>query len=137
MALPRAKEPRRFYRAAACRYEEAQFLLKAGYTTAAVYLAGYAVECMLKALILSTEPAAKHAVTLASFRGSYAHAFDWLRQCLGDRRVHLPASVMRELAGVNWWTTNLRYDPGVLKRPDAELFLRAANDVMVWVKGRC
>ena len=47
------KEVRRFHRAAARRFEEAQFLLTRGnYTTAAVYLAGYAVECMLKALIL-------------------------------------------------------------------------------------
>ena len=47
MAIPNAVEPRRFYRAAEHRFEEAQFLLDGGgYTTAAVYLAGYAVECI-------------------------------------------------------------------------------------------
>lgn len=52
MALPTSKEPRLFYRAAIRRFEEAQFLLEKGsYTTASVYLAGYAIECMFKALM--------------------------------------------------------------------------------------
>jgi HEPN domain-containing protein len=51
-----AKEPQRFFRAAQQWLAEAQFLLQNDYTTAAVYLAGYAVECMLKALILASEP---------------------------------------------------------------------------------
>ncbi len=62
MALPRAAEARRYYRAAKQRYEDAQMLLEAGRTTGAVYLAGYAVECILKALLLAnvTPPYEKH-----------------------------------------------------------------------------
>lgn len=60
---------RRFLRANLRRQDEASFLLNEGnYSTAAVYLGGYAVECALKALILAGEPSARHATTLASFR---------------------------------------------------------------------
>jgi hypothetical protein len=45
---------RRFDRAAIQRFDDAQFLLSGSRTNAAVYLAGYSVECMMKALILST-----------------------------------------------------------------------------------
>jgi hypothetical protein len=62
MSVPKSNEARRFFRAAGARYSEAFFLLEnSGFTTAAVYLAGYAVECMLKALVLSHEPRRKHA----------------------------------------------------------------------------
>jgi len=40
------------------RFDDALLLLEMGRTTAAVYLAGYSVECMLKALILSAVPQA-------------------------------------------------------------------------------
>jgi len=59
MALPRSPEARLFYQAAKQRFEDALFLL-AGRRTAAVYLAGYAVECMLKTLILSRAPDKDH-----------------------------------------------------------------------------
>jgi HEPN domain-containing protein len=71
-----AKEPRRFLRAAEQRLHEAQFLLQNDYTTASVYLAGYAVECMLKVLILASEPQAHHPETITSFRGTHGHDFD-------------------------------------------------------------
>jgi HEPN domain-containing protein len=137
MATPRSKEPRKFYRAAARRLEEAQFLLdKGGYTTAAVYLAGYAVECMLKALILSSEPATRHAATLHTFRGAAAHAFEWLVERLAERHVRLPADIRKELSRVDWWTTTLRYDPGAVKQRDAGAFLAAAGRIVLWAKGR-
>ena len=37
---------------------------------------------------------------------------------------------------VNTWTTDLRYLAGGLKRKDAELFLRAAEEIMQWADGR-
>jgi hypothetical protein len=51
MALPTAKEAQPFYQSALQRFEDAQYLLDGERTTAAIYLAGYSVECMLKALI--------------------------------------------------------------------------------------
>lgn len=93
MATPQSsgnsREVRRFQRAAQQRLAEAQFLLEHNYTTAAVYLGGYAVECALKALILSSEPVTKHRDTLLSFRGTRGHSFDWLIRKLAHRSVRL------------------------------------------------
>lgn len=130
------KEPRRFLRAADMRLHEARFLLEHDYTTAAVYLAGYAVECMLKTLILANEPAARHTQTMKSFRGVHGHTFRWLREELGRRRVNLPATIIKVLTRVNVWSTNLRYDPSVIERADAEEFVAAVDEIVVWMRER-
>jgi HEPN domain-containing protein len=136
MATRRFKEVVRFERASAGRFEEAQFLLhEGGFTTAAVYLAGYAVECILKALILSNEPEARHGGTLSTFRGASAHALEWLCERLAERSVRLSPAASRDLAMVAGWTTSLRYDPRRIKRDEAEAILQAAARLIEWAKG--
>jgi HEPN domain-containing protein len=56
---------RDFQRAAAQRLTTAEFLLENGFTLDATYLAGYAIECSLKSLILHATPPADRAATLA------------------------------------------------------------------------
>ena len=75
MAIPGNRNARLFYRAAFQRLDDAQFLKDAARTTAAVYLAGYSVECIIKALILSVVPEAQHSEVLVLFRGARAHDF--------------------------------------------------------------
>jgi len=116
--------------------EEAQFLLANQYTTAAVYLAGYAVECALKALILSSEPASRHEETLLTFRGSKAHDFNWLRRQLGRRRTPVPVPVDVRLQTAGWWTTELRYTPRNIEEAEARTFVTTAEELVCWVKGR-
>src|SRR5205085_11884417 len=70
MALPRPLEARLYYRAAKQRFEDAQLLLGAGRTTGAVYLAGYTVECVMKALILAGAAAPLRRQVLGVFRGN-------------------------------------------------------------------
>src|SRR6266566_5254985 len=60
MSLPRGTDARIFYRAAKQRFSDAQLLLKHNRTTSAVYLAGYGIECMLKALLLESVPESQH-----------------------------------------------------------------------------
>lgn len=67
MAVPRSKEARRFYRCAKQRLVEAQVLQNASMPTGAVYLAGYSVECILKALLFSVVPAAQTEAVPGSF----------------------------------------------------------------------
>lgn len=131
-----AKEPRRFIRAAEQRLEEAQFLVQNDYTTASVYLAGYAVECMLKALILASEPQAHHPRTMKSFHGATAHNFEWLREQLRNRHVYLSDQIAQPFGTINRWTTSLRYDPVVQKTSEAEAFMRASQEVILWIKER-
>jgi hypothetical protein len=78
MGLPHASEARRFYRAAWQRFDDAGLLLAAGRTTGAVYLAGYTIECMLKALILASVASHRRENWLREFRGSQAHDLEWL-----------------------------------------------------------
>jgi len=79
MAIPNSSDARLYYRCALQRYEEALILRKACKTTGAVYLAGYGIECILKALIVMAVPEANRSTVIKQFRGSRAHEFEWLR----------------------------------------------------------
>lgn len=136
MGMRMSATARRFLRAAEKRFQEAQFLLEARFGTGAVYLGGYAVECALKALLLSSEPARRNADTLASFRGAIAHDFNWLRQGLGERRIELPRSTVALLNDVLWWSTDLRYDPAEIELDTAGEFMTSSGEILAWVRGR-
>ncbi len=134
--IPTEIHIRRFRRAAHQRLEEARFLLEKGrYTTAAVYLGGYAVECMLKALLLSRVPAPTRIDVLRSFKGTKAHDFDWLRGGLSQRGVHLPDEIKDCLSRVATWTTDLRYDPAEISLQRAEEFLADSERILGWIQG--
>lgn len=138
MGMPKSKEARLFYRAALARMTDARYIYeKADRTTAAVYLAGYAVECVLKALILSQLPAHGHAGMVAQFRGGRAHDYDWLKALY--RQVGgppLPVAIMEAFVVVEDWGTELRYNPIVLDPEDAETFLDATEAILKWADGR-
>ena len=116
MALPRAPEARPFYQSAKQRFEDAEFLLDAERTTGAIYLAGYSVECMLKSLILSSAPGRKRMALLASFRGSKAHDYEWLKKQYTKKfktgTFSLPSAVSKNFSMVDTWTVELRYKAG-------------------------
>jgi HEPN domain-containing protein len=128
--------PRRFLRASEKRLEEARFLFDGGYFTAAVYLAGYAVECSLKALILFSEPASRQLATLKTFRGSKAHEFASLLHALKLRKNEPSDEITEAVNEVNWWSTEIRYDPAEMKNPMAAEFISIARQIVDWVKGR-
>lgn len=138
MGVPTSPNARLFYRCALQRIEEAKILRKADQvTTGAVYLAGYAVECMLKALILSGLTKTKQELMLKSFRGSKAHDFDWLReQYLVNGGARFPPKVARSFTLVSDWSTDLRYLPKNLKTKDIDEFLRATDEIQQWIAGR-
>ncbi len=137
MAMPSSPNARLFYRAAKQRFEDAEFLLDVERTTAAVYLAGYSVECILKALILAVVPRAQEAEILAIFRGARAHDYDWLLRLYGERGgPRLPAELVPHSARVNTWSTDMRYSPGTIALRDAKAFLDSAVEILTWADGR-
>jgi hypothetical protein len=137
MALPRVSEARPYYYSAKQRLDDSVFLLTAGRTTGAVYLAGYCVECMLKALILAGVPEGARAQTLASLRGPSAHRFEWLKKLYVDNGgPQLPRDVANHFSLVNTWTTDLRYTPGMVKPSEAETFLQSVREIVAWADGR-
>jgi hypothetical protein len=135
--MPSSTNARLVYRAAKQRFEDAEFLLSVGRTTAAVYLAGYSVECILKAMILVSVPRGDEAGILAMFRGARAHDYGWLFQLYverGGRRF--PAQLVPHFARVNSWSTDMRYSPGTVKLRDASAFLDSVLEILNWGDGR-
>ncbi len=137
MAMPRSTSARRFYRAAKQRFDDALLLLEMERTTAAVYLAGYSVECMLKALILDAVPQPQEAELLGSFRGAKAHDYDWLLQLYAEKgAARMPASVVPHFARVNFWSTDMRYAPGTIAAHEEHAFVDAAIAIITWAERR-
>jgi hypothetical protein len=137
MALPQSSEARRYYRAANQRFEDSQWLLRENRTTGAVYLAGYTVECILKALVLAIVASRLQAQVLAEFRGNRAHNIEWLgglyRQHVG---AAIPRNVTRHLLRVASWSTDLRYATGTIKSREADDFMESVVAIYQWADGR-
>ena len=137
MAIPASSNSRLFYRASKQRFEDAEFLLDVDRTTAAVYLAGYSVECILKSLILAGVPRAQEADILAMFRGARAHNYDWLLRLYAEKgNPRLPPDVVPHFARVNTWSTDMRYSPGTIGLRDAKAFLDSSVRILTWADGR-
>ena len=137
MAVPSSPEARLFYRAAFLRIADSRALIAAGRTSGAVYMAGYGVECAFKALLIMAVPHDKRGEVVASFRGTAAHDFNWLRiQYLTRGGVQFPPIITRHLGVVGGWSTDLRYDSRVIPSQNAAAFLAAATAILEWVDGR-
>lgn len=137
MATPATIEAKRYYRVAKQRLEDAAYLQRGGRQTAAVYLAGYAVECMLKSLVLESVPEKSHTEVLGSFRGSHGHSLEWLRvKYSGVSAATIPKTVSKSLTFVSRWSVDLRYEPGVLDPRIARRFLAEVDAVCHWADGR-
>ena len=138
--MPRDKDAKRFYRAAGQRLEDAAVLLDAARTLAAVYLSGYCVECMLKALILTQAGKDKKQEVLDSFRGSGAHNFDRLMAAYERYGGPRPSKKDKELTGafllVGSWDTDMRYESGTMLVDEGEEFLAAVRRIAAWADGR-
>jgi len=127
-----------YYRCAFQRFDEAKILRKAEQTTiGSVYLAGYGIECVLKALILNALTPAKEVEMFRSFRGNKAHDFEWLReQYLRTGGGRFPPAITRSFTLVSDWSTEIRYVPRSMRRSEIDVFLRASEEILVWADGR-
>ena len=140
MGVPRDRETRRYYQCAFQRYDDARVLLRAGKTTGAIYLSGYAVECILKALILSSVPKANRVAASRDFRGSKAHDYEALRRRYrrGPKgtTVNFPPEINQAFTLVGWWSTDLRYAVGEVPEREAVGFLRETKVLLDWAEMR-
>jgi HEPN domain len=143
MVKPRRSSPRPassrsdFRRVAFQRLEDARTLLRAERTTGAFYLAGYAVECILKAMALSRAPTRKRDELAASFRGKAGHSLENLKgiwAALGGEPFS--RDMARAFATVTAWSTDYRYVPGTIDYETAEEFVDACSNVIQWADGR-
>src|SRR5205085_10313843 len=87
---------RDFQRAARQRLTTAEFLLDHRYNLDAMYLAGYAVECTLKALILEVTPVAERPETLKTISsGKKMHDAEMLGAILKQRGHPIPLELVK------------------------------------------
>lgn len=137
MPLPSSRNARLFYRAAKERLEDAQLLFSLNRTTAAVYLAGYSVECMIKALILSAVPRSQQNTILAMFRGRLAHDYDWLIRLYRQHGgIGLPRHLTSDFDDIASWSTDMRYSPARIDANEAKNFLGSVTKIIKWADGR-
>ena len=140
MGIPRDKDAKRFYQAAKQRLEDADFLVEAARTLAAVYLSGYCVECMWKALIITQAGKDKKDEVLEQFAGSKAHDFRWLRALYEKYGGPQPPKKDKELGHafktVGSWGTHLRYDTATMPTDDANAFVDAVRLIRAWADKR-
>lgn len=127
-----------FPRIASARAEEAAQLLQSGLSQAAVYLGGYEVECLLKALLLTATRPADRALVPDEFRGQGGHNPVYL---LGRYSESVGAAPPRPVAlafvvVTRQWSTDLRYDPRTRYTGDAAGYFAAVRIVTDWARGR-
>lgn len=136
--MDKTQDARKFARAADQRLTAAACLVEHGFRLEAIYIAGYAVECALKALILRRTPPAKYTETMQQLTGVGAkgHEFEYLKYLLKTRKCSMDASIAESLRRVAGWSTDLRYEVGLKGYEDAEPFLAAAKVLCEWCKGK-
>jgi HEPN domain-containing protein len=128
---------RSFMRAADQRLRSARLLAEDRNTAQdSVYLAGYAVEFSLKAMILDCYPSdSKRREALNDFgRGESGHDLIRLRRIL-RQRLPVPDEISKcldELAPQ--WSTHMRYIGSILPASESMAFLERAGRVKAWVE---
>lgn len=127
--------PKSFRRAATQRLDVAWFLLRnSEYYLDAIYLAGYAAECSLKALVLERTPKGKWAATCEEIgSGAKAHDVTFLRGILLRRGCAIPDGVEASLKHVKGnWGTKLRYIGARIPHAEAARFLDHVRSTIEW-----
>jgi HEPN domain-containing protein len=130
--------PKSFWRAATQRLDVAKFLLKnSKYYLDALYLAGYAAECSLKALILRRTPKSKWAAVCEEIgSGAKAHNLEFLKGILNRRQGSIPDKTAESLDIIKReWITSLRYVGSLIPYAEAENFINHVVLVYQWVEG--
>lgn len=136
MAMPYDQDARKYYRVAKQRLDEAQLVVeRLQLFRVAVYIGGYAAECILKALLLSVTPERERPATMVSLRREFGHSVLALGEGLRQRGVNVPGRVAREIAFAASWSPELRYEPGLGDPRETGRFLAAVEVVLLWADG--
>jgi HEPN domain len=128
---------RKFRRAAQQRLATAEFLVENGYNLDAVYLAGYAVECALKLLILRRTPASQFVSIYEEIStGRKAHDFEFLKHTFRKKPSNgtIPDDLSPDLRGMSYWSTSLRYESIQIASDKASAFAQSAWRIVQWME---
>jgi len=126
---------RKLLKAARQRLTSAGILLANDQFLDSTYLAGYGVECALKALLITRTPSkSRKVVQQQVFRGKAGHDFENLKARLRKCQVNFPATMAKSLRTVATWSTDLRYELGRGSAEEAEAFYQAAIAILNWAE---
>ena len=145
--------PRQLRAVAEYRMEDSLCLLKSkdpARANGAMYMAGFVIECLLKALLLERHSNLQAGVDPAKLSKSDAEVYRLLYGHELDEMLNFLPEVEAKLRGLEavehrpiWhpfqvvceqWTVYARYSPIRAKRADAEWFVDAVKEVTQWLK---
>ncbi len=130
------KTSRDFLKVAEQRLNAAEAIFAADLTLDAHYVAGYAVECSLKALILERTDLPFRSETCCRISsGATMHKVETLLRELRTLGVVSTPALARRMRRFDW-TTDLRYETGRRSRGETKGMLRTCMEVREWVKGQ-
>jgi HEPN domain len=130
-------------RASRHRLDDAEALFEKGRWRGCMYMAGYSLECLLKAKLMQRfqcrtlemlEDELHERRLLRRSRSIFIHELEPLLRLLGalERLRSSPQGADR-LGLVNKWVPAWRYSPDLSDRDSAETFLSAVRDLRTWV----
>ena len=131
-----------FQTLAEMRIKEALALLENQCYEGAYYLAGYAVECALKACIARNTNQYDFPPDRNTVNRIYSHNLEWLMHEAHLERAHETETQTHSQFAVNWyhvtkWSEAARYRPSIAQQ-NAEDIVRAVadeeNGVLTWLK---
>lgn len=95
------------------------------------------MECVLKALLLSLVDEHEQPALIREFRGARAHDFTWLKTLYREYGgAGFPKAVAEAFIVVDTWGTDLRYNPRIEYKGDADRFFQALNVILNWANER-
>jgi len=126
------------------RLDDARALFNAARWRGAMYMAGYAVECLLKTKLMQIyscrnlhelEEDLQRRGVLAHRATVFTHHLELLlRLTQGFDRLRRNRTLWPEFNIVNRWIPAWRYTVNLSNRQDAEDFLEAVGNIIHWIK---
>lgn len=103
--------------------------------TEVVYLGGYVIECLLKAVLFANTRPRKHEMLEREVKFEIGHDLEKLRLRLERLRkpIRLPIQHGRLFRLINTqWHTNLRYEGKRMVTQEAQQFMDAVDSIVIW-----
>jgi hypothetical protein len=126
------------------RWDDANVLFRECRWRGAMYIAGYAMECLLKALLMKRyevdnlddlERVLKKRGKLRVNATIYDHRIELYVQAADQTdRLRNDQAAYREFVKANSWLPSWRYDPDESNPDDARDFLDAVNSMLHWFR---
>ncbi len=125
------------------RMDDARVLLKAARWRGAMYMAGYAVECLLKTKLMrmyncrhlhELEEELQRRGVLPAHGTVFTHQLEaLLKLTQGLDRLRRDGNLWRTFNTVNRWIPAWRYTANPANREDAENFINAVERILHWI----